>query len=72
MNYIFYGIVAIAVVFAGVTGTPAEVGKAALDAAKSSVDLAVGLVGAISLFLGLMAVVEAAGGHWKFFRRFWL
>ncbi len=62
MNAIFYGIVAAAVLFAALTGTPAEVGKAALDAAKSAVDLAIGLVGAISLFLGLMAVVEAAGG----------
>ena len=62
MNQIFYAIVLIAVVFAAITGTPAEVGKAALDAAKASVDLAIGLAGAISLFLGLMAVVEAAGG----------
>lgn len=38
------------------------VGKAALDSAKSSVDLAIGLVGAMTLFLGLMKVVEAAGG----------
>ena len=62
MNVIFYAIVLLSVVFAAITGTPAEVGKAALDAAKSSVDLALGLVGAISLFLGLMAVIEAAGG----------
>ena len=62
MNLIFYGIVLVAVVFAAITGTPAEVGKAALDAAKSGVDLAIGLAGAITLFLGLMAVVEAAGG----------
>ncbi len=62
MNAIFYGIVAVAVLFAALTGTPAEVGKAALDSAKSAVELAIGLVGAISLFLGLMAVVEAAGG----------
>jgi spore maturation protein SpmA len=38
------------------------IGKAALDGAKSAVDLAIGLVGAMTLFLGLMKVVEAAGG----------
>lgn len=62
MNVVFYGIVLVAVVFAALTGTPAEVGKAALDSAKSSVDLAIGLVGYIALFLGLMKVVEQAGG----------
>lgn len=62
MNAIFYVIVLLSVLFAALTGTPADVGKAALDSAKSAVDLAIGLVGAISLFLGLMAVVEAAGG----------
>lgn len=62
MNLIFYAIVLLSVVFAAVTGTPAEVGKAALDSAKASVDLAIGLSGAITLFLGLMGVVEAAGG----------
>ena len=41
---------------------PAAVGKAALESAKSSVDLAIGLVGSITLFLGLMRVVEEAGG----------
>lgn len=49
-------------VFAVVNGTPAEVGQGALDAAKGSVDLALGLVGYIALFLGLMKVVEEAGG----------
>lgn len=40
----------------------AAVGKASLDAAKSSVELAISLIGAMTLFLGLMKVVEAAGG----------
>lgn len=43
-------------------GTPAEVGKAALDSAKASVELALGLVGYMALFLGLMKIVEEAGG----------
>jgi spore maturation protein SpmA len=62
MNGVFYAIVALAFVFAIFGGTPAEVGKAALDSAKASVELAIGLVGYIALFLGLMKVVEEAGG----------
>ena len=62
MNYVFFGIVAASFVFAILSGTPAEVGKAALDSAKNAVELSIGLVGYIALFLGLMAVVEKAGG----------
>ncbi len=62
MNGLFFGIVALAFAAAIVGGTPAEVGAAALEAAKGSVELALGLVGYIALFLGLMKVVEEAGG----------
>lgn len=40
----------------------AVVGQAALSSAKASVDLAIGLIGYITLFLGLMKIVEKAGG----------
>ncbi len=62
MNAVFFAIVALAFVAAIAFGTPAEVGKAALDSAKTSVELSIGLVGYIALFLGLMKVVEEAGG----------
>lgn len=62
MNVVFYGLVLMACLSAVIFGTPGEVGKAAMDSAKSSVELAIGLVGAISLFLGLMKIVEEAGG----------
>ena len=62
MNRIFFGIVAASFAFAIMNGTPAEVGAAALDSAKGSVELAIGLVGYIALFLGLVKVVEEAGG----------
>jgi len=62
MNHVFFGLVALSILFALLNGTPAEVGQGALDAAKGSVDLAIGLVGYIALFLGLMKVVEEAGG----------
>ncbi len=68
MNHVFFGLIALSILFAMLNGTPAEVGQGALDAAKGSVDLAIGLVGYIALFLGLMKVVEEAGG-WGFMAR---
>jgi spore maturation protein SpmA len=62
MNAVFYAIVALAFGFALYSGTPAEVGKAALDSSKGAVELALGLVGYMALFLGLMKIVEEAGG----------
>jgi len=62
VNAVFFAIVALSFVFALINGTPAAVGQGALDGAKGSVDLAIGLVGYIALFLGLLKVVEEAGG----------
>ncbi len=39
----------------------ARMSKGALDGAKSSVELAIGLAGAMTLFMGLMKILEAAG-----------
>lgn len=73
MNVVFFALVLLAVLsaawldgsalLAGETPkTMAAVGDAIFDGAKSSVTLAIGLAGAMTLFLGLMKVVEAAGG----------
>ncbi len=62
MNLVFFAIVALAFGFAALDGTPAEVGQGALDGARTAVELAIGLVGYIALFLGLVKVVEEAGG----------
>ncbi|MBF0248474.1 MAG: spore maturation protein [Alphaproteobacteria bacterium] len=71
MNAIFFGIVAVAFVVAAYhqivwdgTGDGAPIdalGKAMIDTAGSSVTLALGLVGVMTLFLGLMKVGERAG-----------
>jgi len=45
-----------------VPSLPDKVGQAALSSAKGSVNLAIGLIGYIALFLGLMKIVEKAGG----------
>lgn len=62
MNLVFYLLVLASFLAALFYQTPAEVGKAALDSAKSASELAIGLVGYIALFLGLMKIVEEAGG----------
>jgi len=71
VNLIFFAIVAIAFVVAGfrqifwqgeAAASPmASLGTAMIDAAKGSVELAIGLVGVMALFLGLMKVAEKGG-----------
>ncbi|MCF8067543.1 MAG: spore maturation protein [Desulfobacterales bacterium] len=72
MNIIFFAIVLIAFLVAGwfqINWIPAEgitapieaLSKAMVDSAAGSVELAIGLVGIMTLFLGLMKVAEAGG-----------
>jgi spore maturation protein SpmA/spore maturation protein SpmB len=72
MNIIFFAIVLIAFLFcgwhqftwmpSGGETSPMEVlSKAMVESAAGSVDLAIGLVGVMTLFLGLMKVAEAGG-----------
>lgn len=62
MNVVFFALVALSVLFAAISGTPDLVGQAALEMSKSAVNLLLGLLGYIVLFLGLVKVVEEAGG----------
>ena len=72
MNAIFFAIVLIAFLVAGwkqltwlpLVDAPSPIealSKAMIDSATGSVELALGLVGAMTLFLGLMKVAEAGG-----------
>ena len=61
MGYIWFGIIFLAVVVAGIQGTMDEVTTGALDSAKASVTLAIGLIGVMALFLGVMKVAQDAG-----------
>jgi spore maturation protein SpmA len=61
MNQIFLGIVVIAFGVAAVNGTMDETAAGALGGAKTSVEIAIGLVGYMALFLGLMRVAEEGG-----------
>jgi len=61
INYIWMGLIVVGVVVAAFTGRMEALTEAAFDAAKLSVELAIGLIGIMALWLGLMKVAEAAG-----------
>jgi spore maturation protein A len=61
LNYIWFGLMAIAIVVAAIKGTPAEVTKGAVESAAGAVQIAIGLVGIMTLWLGMMRVAEASG-----------
>lgn len=61
LNYIWFGLMAIALIFAAINGTAAAVSKAAIDSAKTGVEIAIGLVGIMTLWLGIMRIAEASG-----------
>lgn len=61
LNYIWFGLMAIAFVVALFLGTAEAVTKGAIDSAKTAVEIAIGLVGVMTLWLGVMRVAEAAG-----------
>jgi spore maturation protein A len=61
LNYIWFGLMAIALVVAAFNGTADAVTKGAVDAASTAVQIAIGLVGIMTLWLGMMRIAEAAG-----------
>ena len=61
LNYIWFGLMAISLVVAIFTGRADAVTKGALDSAKTAVEIALGLVGIMTLWLGIMKVAEKAG-----------
>src|SRR5438552_8739439 len=61
LNYIWFGLMAIARIVAIYTGNAAAVTKGAVDSAKTAVDISLGLVGFMILWLGIMRVAEKSG-----------
>src|SRR3954471_23616205 len=61
LNYIWFGLMAIALVVAAINGTADAVTRGAVESASSAVQIAFGLVGIMTLWLGMMRVAEAAG-----------
>jgi len=61
LNYIWFGLMAVALVVCIFTGNAAAVTKASVDSAKTAVEISLGLVGIMTLWLGIMRVAEQAG-----------
>ena len=61
LNAIFIGLIAISVVFAAFNGTMADVMDASIESANGAVQIAIGLLGMMALWLGLMRVLRDAG-----------
>src|SRR5918994_52317 len=61
MNYIWFGLMTIALVVAAINGTAEAVSRGAVESATTAVQIAIGLVGIMTLWLGMMRVAEAAG-----------
>jgi spore maturation protein A len=61
LNYIWFGMMAIAVVVGIFTGRIDAVTEAAIDMARVSVEIAIGLIGIMALWLGIMKIAEESG-----------
>jgi spore maturation protein A len=61
LSYIWFGLMASALAVAAVRGTADAVTKGAVDSASAAVQVALGLIGIMTLWLGMMRVAEAAG-----------
>lgn len=61
INIIWFAIILLAILAAAWRGTTGELSAALFDSAKSAVKLAIGLIGAMAFWLGIMKVIEDAG-----------
>ena len=61
LNYIWFALMAIALIVAIFNGTPDKVTEGAINSAKTAVEISLGLIGIMTLWLGMMRVAEAAG-----------
>jgi spore maturation protein A len=61
LNYIWLSMIILAVVVGGINGKIQDVTKAAIDSATNSVTIAIGLVGVMALWLGIMKIAEDSG-----------
>jgi spore maturation protein A len=61
LNYIWLGLIVISVVVAGINGKLDAVTKAAINSAKTAVEISFGLIGIMALWLGIMKIAEDGG-----------
>ena len=61
INWIWLGLIVLAVVVGAANGRMNELSASAFDAAKTAVQLSINLIGIMALWLGLMKLAEEAG-----------
>lgn len=61
INIIWFGLLFIGIVVGIATGNVEAITKAAIDSANTGVELSIGLIGVMTLWLGMMKIAEAAG-----------
>lgn len=61
MNYLWAGMMLVAVIYGAIHGTIPEVTQAALDSSKEAVTLCVTMLGILSFWMGLMQIADASG-----------
>src|SRR5574344_54445 len=61
MNYIFYGLIVISIIFGAANGKLPEVVNAILTGAEQSVKIAFSLIGIMAFWLGIMKIAEKSG-----------
>ena len=61
MNYLWAGMMLVAIAYGAVHGTIPEVTQAALDSSKEAVTLCITMLGILSFWMGLMQVASASG-----------
>ncbi|MBN1349856.1 nucleoside recognition protein [candidate division KSB1 bacterium] len=61
LNYFWFALIIIALLLGAINGRITEVANAAIHSAEVAVELALGLIGVMALWLGLMRIAEEAG-----------
>lgn len=61
LNYIWAGMILLAVIYAACTGNMSAVTNAALDSAGEAISLCLTMAGVVALWMGLMEIAEKAG-----------
>jgi len=61
LNYIWLSMIILAVVIGGINGKIEDVTKSAIDSAGNAVVIAIGLVGIMALWLGIVKIAEDSG-----------
>ena len=61
LNYIWFGLIFISVVIGTITGRIDQVTDAAITMSKTSVEIAIGLIGIMALWLGTMKIADDSG-----------